>query len=405
MKILFLTDNFPPETNAPAARTYEHCVEWIKQGAEVTVITCAPNFPEGKLLNGYKNRLYQTEDIDGIKVVRVWSYMSRNAGFLKRTLDYLSFGMTAFLAGLFHRFDIIVATSPQIFTTFAGYGLSLLKRRPWVFELRDLWPESIHAVGAMKQSSAMNALERSVAFLYRRADRIVALTDAFKRTLVASGIEESKINVVTNGVSSHEFYPRDKNEELLAKLGLQDKFVVGYIGTHGMSHGLDFIVDSLAYLENKEIHFLFLGGGAERENVVAQAQSLGLKNVTFIPPVPRNEVPDYMGLIDAGLVPLRRNETFQTVIPSKIFELAAMKKPILLGVDGQARQLLDTYCAGLYFVPEDRDSFLEAANRIATDKDIYGQAQSGCEQLAGDYERDQLALKMLKILEDVAASR
>src|SRR5680860_563989 len=140
MKLLFLTDNFPPELNAPATRTYEHCREWVKEGMEVTVITCFPNFPKGKIFPGYKNKLYQIEEMEGIKVIRVWSFIAENKGMAKRFIDFISFAVSGFLAGLFQKdIDKIIITSPQFFVSFSGYLLSLLKRKPWVFEVRDLW--------------------------------------------------------------------------------------------------------------------------------------------------------------------------------------------------------------------------------------------------------------------------
>jgi len=201
MKILFITDNFPPETNAPATRTYEHCSEWVKKGTEVTVITCAPNFPQGKVYEGYKNKLYQTEMIDGIKVIRVWSYITANEGFTKRVLDYVSFAFMAFWVGLFQKHDVIIATSPQFFTTWAASAISKIRRKPWIFELRDLWPESIRTVGAMKQSRVLDWLEKVELWLYKDASRVVAVTDAFKKNLIDRGINAKKIDVVTNGAN------------------------------------------------------------------------------------------------------------------------------------------------------------------------------------------------------------
>ena len=201
MRILFLSDNFPPEVNAPASRTFEHCREWVKAGHQVTVITCNPNFPQGKLFAGHTNRLMPRRDtVEGIEVVRVWSYITANEGFAKRVLDYLSFAFTAFLAGLRERPDVIVATSPQFFTTLAGAALSMVKNRPWIFEVRDLWPESIAAVGAMKTGALLRWLEKLELALYRHADRVVVVTDAFKRNLAGRGIDPAKIGVVTNGV-------------------------------------------------------------------------------------------------------------------------------------------------------------------------------------------------------------
>ncbi|MBK5285216.1 MAG: glycosyltransferase WbuB, partial [Bacteroidia bacterium] len=143
MKILFLTDNFPPEVNAPANRTYEHCREWVKKGAEVTVITCFPNFPIGKIYEGYRNKFFNCEVIEGIKVIRVWTYITANKGIVRRSLDYFSFGIASFFFGLFKRCDVIVATSPQFFTAVSAGLLSLLRGKKFVFEVRDLWPESI----------------------------------------------------------------------------------------------------------------------------------------------------------------------------------------------------------------------------------------------------------------------
>ena len=190
MKILFITDNFPPETNAPATRTFEHCKEWIEKGAEVTIITCAPNFPHGQVYKGYKNKFYQKENIEGIEVIRVWSYMSSNAGFTKRVLDYVSFSVTSFMVGLFQKTDVIIATSPQFFTTWSACALSFFKRKPWIFELRDIWPESIRTVGAMeKESKIVELLEKVELFLYRNSDKVVAVTDAFKTNLINRGID------------------------------------------------------------------------------------------------------------------------------------------------------------------------------------------------------------------------
>ena len=177
MHILFLTDNFPPEVNAPASRTFEHCREWKNAGHQITVITCAPNFPKGKVFDGYRNKLWQSEVIEGMRVIRVWSYITANEGFVKRILDYQSFMLSAVLASPFVRgVDLVVGTSPQFFTACAAYAVSRMKRVPWVFELRDLWPESIRAVGAMKESKALDWLEKVELFLYRKANAVVAAT-------------------------------------------------------------------------------------------------------------------------------------------------------------------------------------------------------------------------------------
>ena len=401
MKLLFLTDNFPPESNAPASRTYEHCKEWVQKGMDVTVITCVPNFPYGKTYKGYKNKLYQTETIDGIKVVRVWTYMTENKGVVKRILDYISYSISAFIAGLFIKTDLIVATSPQLFTTLGGCALAKVKRKPWIFELRDLWPEGIKDHGAIKQSFLLNFLTKMELCLYRKATHIVTVTKGLKENLSSRGINPDKIDTVTNGANMSLFKPIDKDAELLKSLNLTDKFVIGYIGTHGMAHGLEFIVESLKEVKDKKIHFLFVGTGAKKEATVQKAKELNLDNVTFLDPVPKTEVNRYISLIDVALVPLTKTVIHASLIPSKIFESSAMRKPMLLGVEGEAREIVEQYNAGISFEPENREEFLDALKQISTNKEIYIELQKGCSKLAEAFDRKNLANSMFKVLEKV----
>ncbi len=405
MKILFITDNFPPETNAPATRTFEHCKEWIAKGAEVTIITCAPNFPHGNVYSGYKNKFYQKENIEGIEVIRVWSYMSSNSGFVKRILDYVSFAFSSFMAGLFQKSDVIIATSPQFFTTWSASALSFFKRTPWIFELRDIWPESIRTVGAMKHDKIIDSLEKVELFLYRNSDKVVAVTDAFKTNLIGRGIPAEKIDVVTNGSNMDLFAPRPKDETLLASLNLSNKFIVGYIGTHGLAHSLDFIIRAIANINDTDIHFLFIGDGAMKEKIRTIAEELHLENVTFLDPVSKEEVPHYLSCVDISLAPLKKEDNFKTVIPSKIFEASAMQKPTLLGVQGQAQEILETYDAGLCFEPENEEDFIAKLTQLKDNTELYEQCQSGCKKLATAYDRKKLADKMLTIIRNVAEKK
>lgn len=398
MKILFLTDNFPPEVNAPATRTYEHCREWVKLGAEVTVITCAPNFPQGKVYDGYKNKLYQTEMVDGIKVIRVWSYIVANKGFIKRTLDFISFSITAFLAGLFVKTDLIIATSPQFFTALAGRVLSRWKRRPWIMEVRDLWPESIKTVGAMNDNLFIKYFEWQEMRCYRSAQKIVVVTDSFKKTLVGRGIDSEKIYVVKNGVDKSVFNPVPKDEELVKKLGLEGKTVVGYIGTHGMAHKLDFIIQCAKNMEGKNnYHFILMGNGAEKENLKKLHAELGCQNVTMLDSVPKAEVKRYISVLDISLINLKKSDLFTTVIPSKIFENAAMAIPILMGVEGEAQEIVESYGAGVCFEPENEKDLNEKLEMLAN-ADFYNACKEGCLKLADDFDRKNLALKMYNII-------
>lgn len=397
-RILFLTDNFPPEVNAPASRTYEHCREWVKKGYEVTVITCAPNFPQGKVYAGYKNKLWQRETIDGINVIRVWTYIVPNKGFLKRTLDYISYSVSAFIAGLFVGTDIIIATSPQFFTALAGRVLGKWKRKPWIMEVRDLWPESIKTVGAMKDNIFIRYFEWQEMRCYKSARKIVVVTDSFKRKLVSRGIGEAKIEVVKNGVNRNLFAPMPKDEVLLQKLGLQGKTIIGYIGTHGMAHKLDFILRCAKKMEaDTRFHFLLIGGGAMKEKLTRQCQELGCTNVTMLDPVPKTEVASYISILDICLINLKKSPLFTTVIPSKIFENAAMEKPILMGVEGEAKDIVESYGAGVCFEPENEHDFCIKLQKLL-EPAFYAKCQEGCRRLAIAFDRQALATDMLDII-------
>lgn len=396
MKILFLTDNFPPEVNAPATRTYEHCKEWVQKGADVTVITCFPNFPQGKLYEGYKNKLYQKEEMDGIKVIRVWTYITANKGTVKRTLDFISFMVSSAIAGLFVSTDYIIATSPQFFTALSGSFLSFIKRKKWLLEIRDIWPESVKVVTGMD-----NSLIRFFEFLekkmYQSADKIVVVTPMQKDHLIRFHAKEvkDKIGVVTNGVDL-DMFPSDlKRNDLKASLHLESKTIVGYIGTHGMAHGLAFILGCAKQIKDPAIHFLFIGDGAQKNDLLALKEALQLENITMLPSVSKKEVVAYLSIIDIGLVNLIKSDLFKSVIPSKIFELAAMRKPILMGVEGEVQKIIENYNAGLVFEPENEESFLEALKHIVAHQ---GQYKEGCTALANAYDRKKLAADMLEFL-------
>jgi glycosyltransferase involved in cell wall biosynthesis len=404
--VLFLTDNFPPEVNAPASRTFEHCREWVKAGHRVTVITCAPNFPKGKVFDGYRNRLWQRETMEGIEVIRVWSYITANEGFVRRVLDYQSYMVSAIIASLFvRRVDVIVGTSPQFFTACAAYVASRLKFRPYIFELRDLWPETIKAVGAMKNGRAIEWLEKLELFLYRKAARVVSVTQSFKKNLIARGIDGSKIEIITNGVDISQFKPRPKDAELTKQLGLEGKFVAGYIGTHGLCHGLETLVTAAERLRGTGIVFLFLGDGARKQFLREMAAEKKLDNVVFIDSVPKAEVPRYWSILDVSVIHLQKAELFTTVIPSKLFESMGMALPVLHGVEGESADIVRDEHAGIPFEPENVDELVAALRRLQENPAELEQFKASCLKGAQNYDRTNLALRMMKILESVAAGR
>jgi glycosyltransferase involved in cell wall biosynthesis len=410
MHILFLTDNFPPEVNAPASRTFEHCREWVKAGHKVTVITSAPNFPKGEIFPGYKNQWRSREVMDGIEVVRVWTYISANEGFLKRTLDYASFMVSSVPAAISVReVDVIIGTSPQLFTACAAFAAGAFKRRPYVFELRDLWPESIRAVGAMQSSRILDMLEWLELFLYRRAAHIVSVTKAFERNLVNRGITGDKISVTTNGADLARFQPIPRDEALAEELGLAGKTVAAYVGTHGMAHALETLLDAAAILQSDErardLRFVFLGDGAEKARLKKRAVEQQLDNVQFLDSVPRSEVARYWSLVDISIIHLRRTPLFETVIPSKLFECMAMGLPVLHGVAGESAEIVEGEGVGLVFEPENARALSEGILRMLADQELRSRLAAAGPIAARRYDRKALAAGMLDVLESVAKQR
>ncbi len=401
MHILFLSDNFPPETNAPATRGFEHARRWVQAGHRVTVVTCAPNFPEGKVYAGYENRWRTRETLDGIEVIRVKTFIAANKGFGARILDYLSFMANGSLAALFvERPDVVLATSPQFFCALGGWIVAALRRKPFVFELRDLWPDSIKAVGAMKQSVAIELLEKLELFLYRRATAIVAVTEAFRENLRTRGIDVGKVHVVRNGVDLSRYAPRERDEELAKRLGVQGQFVVGYLGTHGMAHALHRVVEAAELLrERRGIHFLFVGGGAERDKLVELARSKGLANVSFHASFPKDDMPALWSVCDLGLVHLKDQDVFRTVIPSKIFECFGMGVPVLYaGPDSEGAQIVRDARGGVTLPAEKPDELAKTVLELSLAPERVRDLARNAHAAAPDYDRERNALAMLEVL-------
>jgi colanic acid biosynthesis glycosyl transferase WcaI len=405
MRILFISDNFPPEVNAPASRTYEHTKRWVADGAHVTVITCAPNFPQGKLHEGYRNAWRTVEEIDGIRVVRVKSYITSNAGFVRRILDYMSFMVMAVFFGLFEqRPDVIVSTSPQLFSAVAAWKLSILKWRPFVFELRDLWPASIVTVGAMKKGLAIRLLEKLELFLYRRAAAIVSVTNSFKDDLVRRGIDGQKIHIIRNGADLSRYQPRPRDETMAEQLGVAGKFVVAYLGTHGMAHALENVLVAAARLQSHdEICFLFAGDGARKQAIVDEARSMGLDNTIFHASLLKEDMPAVWSVCDVALVHLKNDPVFATVIPSKIFEAFGMGKPVMIAQpEGEAVDLVTQAGAGEHVAPEDPDALAAAILDWYGDRKKRARFADAAQKAAHEHSRDRLAAEMLGVLCQVA---
>tara|TARA_B100000161_G_scaffold243866_1_gene197798 strand:- start:1343 stop:2563 length:1221 start_codon:yes stop_codon:yes gene_type:complete len=400
MKILFLTDNFFPETNAPAKRTLEHCKKWSDMGFEITVITGVPNFPKGKIFNGYKNKIYQIEKIHGIIVKRVWTFIYPNKGFFLRVLDYLSFMFSSLVCGLLSaKKDVIIATSPQFFTLISGFFISKIKKIPLVLEIRDLWPESIVSVGVMKEKSFLITFLKKIAIsLYNQSELIVCVTNSFKNDLIKKGVNENKIKVIPNGFEiDKSLKPSESINKVLRRYGINnDKFIISFTGTIGMAHGLEIILDAASQVSD-DIIFFVIGEGARKKILIDKAKKRSINNIFFIDHLEWQEIVNINQIIDVHLVHLIKNDEFKKVIPSKVFESMALKKPIIMGVDGESRKILDDAECSINIEPENANDLVKAIYYFKNNpEEIDRKGIKGFNYMLKNFSREILANKMIE---------
>jgi len=403
MRILFLSDHFYPEPSAPAAHVYERARLWAAQGHEVTVLCSAPNFPEGRLFPGYRNAWRSIEQLEGIRVVRVKTYITANEGTVRRTLDYLSYALSAYLQAFREpRPDVVISSSPHLFVPLAGVWHARARGVPHVFEIRDLWPASIAATQALKGSSRMlRLLEKLELSLYRRSARILALTPAFKRDLVRRGMPAGKIDVVINGANLELFRPgMARDPQIEAEYGLGGRFVVGYLGTLGLAHGLENVIEAATLLRSSEVTFLFVGVGAAKAQLQALARERGLDNVVFAPRQEKAAMPRFWSVCDASLVHLRDEPLFATVIPSKIFEAMAVGVPTLYAAPrGEGSQILEADEAGIVVTPMDPAALARSCLELARDAPLRARLAAAAARAAPRYSRTRQAADSLAVLE------
>jgi glycosyltransferase involved in cell wall biosynthesis len=379
------------------------CKRWVRAGHDVQVITCAPNAPAGKVYDGYRNRMWAREQIDGIEVLRVWTYIAANKGRLRRGLNFLSFLITATLAGLFvKRPDVVIATSPQFFCGLAGTCVSKLRGLPFLLEIRDIWPASIAAVGAMKKRVLLRLLEVLERLMYRSATRIVTVGDGYREELAGRGVDRERVDVVTNGVDREIFEASADGSAVRRKCQLDGNFVCSYVGTIGMACGLDVVLRAAQILSARgrtDVKFMLVGDGAVREELEGRVRAEGLSNVQFTGRVDKADVPAYLAASDACLVHLRREKLFKTVLPSKMFEAWAMGKPIVLGVEGFAANLLHQAAGGVCIEPENAEQLAHAVERLADDR-AWGRrlGDAGRRHVLRHFDRDELSNDYLAVI-------
>lgn len=355
MKILYVTQHFPPETGAAQGRAYNMSTYLTRFGHEVTVLTGFPNYPTGVVPPEYRGRKFMRETLDGVNVVRTFLVPDTKKNALVRVSNYTSFMISSVLRGVFlPKPDLVFATVPPLPVGVSGYVLSRRFHVPFVLEMRDLWVDFAGVLGEVRQPRLLDYAKRVERFLLEKAKRVVVVTHGYKEWLVRTGLPAGKIGVVTNGVDPDVFQPGPKQNWVRDELGLENKFVVTYAGNMGLAQQLDTVIRAAKELEaDPRIRFLLVGEGVERSRLQALAHELRLTNVTFVPQQPKNRVIDFLSASDALVVILKNEPLFRITIPSKLFDCMAIGRPILVGVDGEARRIVEEAGAGLFFNPDD----------------------------------------------------
>lgn len=367
MRILILAQYFPPEISATGRRAQDLAASLAGRGHEVTVLTGRPNHPATAGRYFCRHAASSERTSGGYRVLRLPVFRSPEPLAWNRVLNYLTFVLFAAARGIFlDRPDAILAVSP-LPAGFAALALSTLHRAPLVYDLQDIWPDSARAVGVMKRGLALRLLGGLERLLYRRSARIVVISEGFREYLANLGVPRERVRVISNGVDAELFRDAEPEQRLRRAQPLRGRFVVGYVGNHGLAQGLDTVIDAADRLRASAVAFLLIGEGVEKSRLERKARHAGLDNVRFLRGVPRGRVPRLLAACDAGLVILRDDPLFRITIPSKLYEYMAAGKPVLCSVGGETAGVVVSARCGIVVPPSDGAALADAVLALARD--------------------------------------
>ena len=407
MRILYFSQYFPPEIGATQTRAYEMASRLVKMGHHVTMITEVPNHPKGIIRPEFRGRLFIRENMDGIDVIRVWVKTSTVKNFRNRILFYMSYMINALISSIIvtrGAFDLIYATSPPLFVGGSALIASILKRKPLVFEVRDLWPESAVALNEISNPRYIALATKLEEKCYRHARKIIVVTNGIYQRLVERGIIENKLVLITNGANVDLFqFRQDARSRTRNELGLNNKFVAIYAGIFGIAQGLDTIVKAADRLGDKpEIFFLLIGEGPTKNTILDLISEFRLNNIQVLPEQAREDIPDYLSGSDVAIIPLKKLDIFKGALPSKMFDAWACERPLILSVDGEARRILDEVRGGVYVPPEDPIKMAEAILNLSYSKINREQmGLTGRAYTIKNYSRAAMADKLESVLLEI----
>lgn len=398
MRILFLTQYYPPETGAVQNRLSDLAKRLAKLGHQVEVLTALPSYPKGETYEGYRRRFVMTEQDQSIRIVRTWAYATKKKNFFSRILNYLSFAVLSVPVGWMAAggADVVVVESPPLFLGFSGYLLSRFKRARFILNVSDLWPESAVALGMLRNRIMVRWATKAEEWLYHSANMVTGQTEGIVSS-IQRRCPSTPVHLMTNGVAP-EFLTQvarasNKREALREKFGFQGKFIVAYTGVHGLAQGLDTVVRSADLLKQyKQIRFHFFGDGPEKSHLELSAAKNGADNVEFHPPLSAAHMPELLASIDVSVVPLKRNDLFRGALPSKLFEALGAGVPVILALNGEAKNLIEQSHGGLAVEPENPSDMAEKILRLYQNADLRERiGASGRAFVVARYNREHIA--------------
>jgi colanic acid biosynthesis glycosyl transferase WcaI len=409
MRILIFTQYYPPEVGATQTRL-DHFAHFLAaRGHDVTVIAEVPNHPTGVVLDGYRGKFVIRSVEDGVDTRRVWVFTSPRKSSWRRIAFYLSYAATATAVGVItirRRPDVVFGSSPPLPVLLPAYAVSLVRRCPLVVDIRDIWPAVGVALGEIRGALPVSAAQHLERFLYRRSAAITCVTRGFVRHVEDSGINPDRIHHLPNGTLPDVFDPTRRDDDIRRSLGLDGKLVVGYIGLHGIAQGLTAVIDAADGLRDRpDIHFFMVGEGPVKADLVDEACRRGLVNITFHPEVPQRDVAPYINTCDVMVVPLRKLDILDTFVPSKLFDYLCCQRPVVLMVDGEARELLEESGGGVFVPPEDGAALADQLRQLAAERSqLPEMGRRGQAWVLEHFVRDTQAASLETLLAEVASS-
>ncbi len=403
MKILILTQYYPPEVGAPQFRISDMAERLNKLGNTVTVLTAMPNYPQMSVHEKYRGKVYSRETINGIEVKRSWIYANRRRSFGSRIFSYFSFLITSIITGIFvlPKADILICESPPLFLGISAWILAKAKSAKLVFNVSDIWPESAVKLGLVSNKTLIGISERLERFMYRSSMLVSGQTMGICKNINAR-FPEVPTYWWRNGIDLDSFRTDASRVAARSEFGFSaDDFVLLYAGILGHAQGLEVLLESARILAATKVKFFLVGDGPEKQRIMALKESMGLKNVIFCDVISRSRMSEVLACADASVIPLRKIDLFKGAIPSKIFESLIMRKPLLLGVDGEARELfIDKGRCGLYFEPENAVDLAEKITDLRENPIEYAQfAENAYQYVVANFSREEIAKELLAKLE------